>query len=234
MNELRIFNNEDFGEIRTVTIDGEAWFIGNDVGRALGYADPRSGVRKLVDDEDKRVCPVGTGNVETTIINESGIYALIFGSTLPTAKKFKKWVTSEVLPAIRKTGGYQLPQTTDGKIQLLAQGQVEMGQRIDKVEKTIQTMREELPLFPIELKKITAAVKKKGVEVLGGKESEAYRDRSVSCRVYQDIYREIYRNFEVSSYQNIRRADLPRVESVVLEYTPPIVLSDLIREKNAS
>lgn len=112
MNNVQIFNSPDFGEIRTVVIDDEPWFVGRDVCKALGYTDVKAGTRKNVDDEDKMVRPVDTpsGNQNMTIINESGIYSLIFGSKLESAKKFKHWVTSEVLPQIRKTGGYGMPQ----------------------------------------------------------------------------------------------------------------------------
>ena len=110
MNGLQIFNNEEFGQIRTVTIDNEPWFVGKDVAEALGYSEPRSAVSKKVDDTDKGVAemetPSGTQNM--TIINESGLYALIFGSKLDSAKRFKHWVTSVVLPSIRKNGNYQM------------------------------------------------------------------------------------------------------------------------------
>lgn len=108
MNDLQIFSNEEFGSIRTVTIDNEPWFVGKDVADALGYAEPRSAVSKKVDDTDRGVAEMETpsGKQIMTIINESGLYTLIFGSRLESAKRFKHWVTSEVLPAIRKTGAY--------------------------------------------------------------------------------------------------------------------------------
>ena len=113
MNELQIFNNAEFGQIRTVAIDNEPWFVGKDVAEALGYSKARNAIAVHVDDEDKRDAliqgPLG-GKQNMTIINESGLYALIFGSKLPNAKKFKRWVTSEVLPAIRKTGSYGTPK----------------------------------------------------------------------------------------------------------------------------
>lgn len=110
MNDLQIFNNEEFGQIRTVTIDNEPWFVGKDVAEALGYSEPRSAVSKKVDDTDKGVAEMETpsGKQNMTIINESGLYALIFGSKLDSAKRFKHWVTSEVLPSIRKNGNYQM------------------------------------------------------------------------------------------------------------------------------
>lgn len=109
MNELKIFDNEEFGEIRTVIIDGEPWFVGNDCAKALGYKNPYNGISKNTDEEDRRLTPVGStsGIQDTVVINESGLYSLIFSSKLDSAKRFKHWVTSEVLPSIRKTGEYQ-------------------------------------------------------------------------------------------------------------------------------
>lgn len=108
MNELQIFNNEEFGEIRTVEINGEPWFIGKDIAKALDYKNTTVALQDNVDSDDKGVTKVSTigGQQETVIINESGLYSLVFGSRLPNAKKFKKWVTSEVLPDIRKHGIY--------------------------------------------------------------------------------------------------------------------------------
>lgn len=107
-NELEIFKNEEFGEIRTVTIDGEPWFVGKDIATALGYSNTRDTLAKHVDDEDKGVakCDTPSGKQNMSIINESGLYALIFGSKLESANRFKHWVTSEVLPSIRKHGVY--------------------------------------------------------------------------------------------------------------------------------
>lgn len=110
MQELKIFNNEEFGQVRTVTIDGEPWFVGKDVAVALEYKDTKNALKSHVDSEDKRGWQIATpgGTQEMTIINESGLYSLIFGSKLPSAKRFKRWVTSEVLPAIRKAGRYEM------------------------------------------------------------------------------------------------------------------------------
>ena len=110
MNELMIFENPTFGQVRTVEIDGEPWFVGKDVAEALGYKEAAKAVRERVDAEDKGVSKMDTpgGKQEVTIINESGLYSLILSSKLPGAKEFKRWVTSEVIPSIRKTGGYTL------------------------------------------------------------------------------------------------------------------------------
>lgn len=108
MENLQIFKNEEFGEIRTVTVNSEPWFVGKDIAEVLGYAEPRSAVSKKVEECDRGVAEMETpsGKQNMTIINESGLYALIFGSKLESAKRFKHWVTSEILPTIRKTGGY--------------------------------------------------------------------------------------------------------------------------------
>ena len=112
MNDLKIFSSPEFGQIRTVSINNEPWFVGNDVATSLGYSNTRDALAKHVDGEDKNTVAIrdGIGNPNKTVINESGIYSLVFSSKLPTAKKFKHWVTSEVLPAIRKHGGYLTPE----------------------------------------------------------------------------------------------------------------------------
>lgn len=109
MNEINIFKNEKFGEIRTTIINGEPWFVGKDVAGALGYSDTNKAVAMHVENEDKKLNDKSSpsfGQRGATLINESGLYALIFGSKLESAKTFKQWVTGEVLPTIRKTGGY--------------------------------------------------------------------------------------------------------------------------------
>ena len=122
MNDLQLFNNPEFGAVRAVEVDGEPWFVGKDVAQALGYNDTDQALRKHVDDEDKltrRFDWSGQGRSMTTI-NESGLYSLVLSSKLPGAKKFKRWVTSEVLPTIRKTGGYQLPKDYPSALRALA------------------------------------------------------------------------------------------------------------------
>ena len=113
MNELKIFENAEFGQVRTVTIDNEPWFVGKDVADALGYSDTNKAVAMHVEEEDKKLNDKSSssfGQRGATLINESGLYALIFGSKLESAKQFKHWVTSEVLPAIRKHGAYAVDE----------------------------------------------------------------------------------------------------------------------------
>lgn len=115
MEELKVFSNEAFGEVRTIEIDGEAWFIGKDVATALGYKDTSDALKKHVDEDDKlsrRITDSGQSR-QMYIINESGLYSLVLGSKLESAKKFKRWVTKEVLPSIRKHGLYAMDELID-------------------------------------------------------------------------------------------------------------------------
>ena len=115
MNELTVFQNPDFGAVRSLTMDGDPWFVGKDVASALGYRDSVNALKAHVDVEDKRGWQITTpkGQQQATIINESGLYSLILSSKLPDAKQFKRWVTSEVLPAIRKTGRFAMDGPVD-------------------------------------------------------------------------------------------------------------------------
>ena len=133
MNELQIFNSEEFGDIRTVTINNEPWFVGKDVVDILGYQNGSRDINRHVAEEDRQNYQNGTFESPRgmTVINESGLYALIFGSKLESAKRFKHWVTSEVLPAIRKNGSYQLaPQGEE----LLALAVIEAKKTIDSLK----------------------------------------------------------------------------------------------------
>lgn len=108
MQELEIFKNEEFGEIRVTAIDGEPWFVAKDIADILEYRNGSRDINRHIDEEDRRKSMIfdGNQNKETIIINESGLYSLILSSKLPNAKKFKRWITTDILPTIRKTGGY--------------------------------------------------------------------------------------------------------------------------------
>ena len=119
MNELQIFKNEELGEVRVVTIEDEPWFVGKDVAELLGYEKPRNALATHVDEDDALKWGITDSlgrEQETTIINESGLYSLVLSSKLPTAKKFKRWITGEVLPSIRKHGAYMTPETLEAAI----------------------------------------------------------------------------------------------------------------------
>lgn len=173
-----------------------------------------------------------SGTQETIVINESGLYSLIFGSKLESAKKFKKWVTSEVLPQLRKTGGYSLPTTTEGKIQLLAQGNVELNKKYDTLKERVDKIEMDLPILPLEAERITEAVRRKGVSVMGGKTARAYRNRSLRQRVYNNLYANLKYNFGIRSYRAIKRSQCDKAIEIINNYTAPFFLSDEIEKEN--
>lgn len=144
MKEMQIFKNDDFGKIRATEIDGEPWFVGKDIAEVLGYSNPRKAMGDHIDDEDKGVtkCDTLGGQQNLVIINESGLYSLILGSKLPTAKKFKHWVTSEVLPAIRRHGAYMTDEkafdvthNSSGLADLLQQAADQLKQKDIQIER---------------------------------------------------------------------------------------------------
>lgn len=141
MEELQSFNNLEFGTVRATMINGEPWLVGKDVAQALGYVKERNAIAAHVEDEDKKDAPIQGdrgGKQNMTVINESGLYALVFGSKLDSARRFKHWVTSEVLPAIRKTGNYQqVPQGKD----LLALAVIEAQKMIEQQTAEIERMK---------------------------------------------------------------------------------------------
>lgn len=143
MNNIQIFKNEQFGSIRAIELNGEPWLVGKDVADVLGYGNYRQALKTNVDEEDKGVHQMDTlgGRQDMTIINESGLYSLIFGSKLPKAKEFKHWVTSEVLPSIRKHGGYIKDQENLTEDELLSRALLVAQSRIAERDRQIERMR---------------------------------------------------------------------------------------------
>ena len=236
MNDLRIFDSPEFGQVRTMMIDGEPWFVGKDVADILGYADTDQALRKRVDNEDKLTRQIDGGGQKrnVTIINESGLYALILSSKLQNAKKFKRWVTAEVLPAIRKTGTYTAPLTTEQQIQILAQGNVNRANRIEGVENKVEILENDMPLYSCEVDEIHGHVKRKAVKVLGGKDSEAYQDASLRASVFKDMYSQLKREYGcVASYKSIKRKYIADVHEFIDGYELPTVLSEQVQHANA-
>ena len=237
MNEIQIFNSPEFGEIRTVIIEGEPWFVGRDVANALGYAKPQNAVRNNVDEEDARIEGILTngGEQRTIVINESGLYSLIFGSKLESAKKFKKWVTSEVLPSIRKTGSYsnQLPKNPMELLELHYEAIRHVDNKVDALAEDLEQFKQELPLFGTDEDKIVTAVRRKGTECLGGKGSNAYKDKSLRARVYRDIHGELRRQFSVTTYKAIKRSQCDTAIAIINSYQLPYALAEEVYYKNA-
>lgn len=230
MNEIQIFNNPEFGEIRTVEQNGEPWFVGKDVAQALGYADPRSAISKKVDGLDRGVAKMATpsGEQEMTIINESGLYSLCFSSKLEGAVKFKRWVTSEVLPQIRKTGSYMLPKMTKEMqaIFLLDNRTAQLDQRVTALENNAvidygqqQTLK-------------NAVNRRVVMEILGGKDTPAYEDNHVRCIAFSEINKDIQNWFRVSSRNNIPRKRFDEAIEYVNRWKPSTNTAMMIQNVN--
>lgn len=146
MNQLQIFENQEFGQIRTVQLNNETYFVGKDVAEALGYANPKNAVPKHVSAEDKLSTQIEYAGQrrDVTVINESGLYALIFGSKLESAKRFKHWVTREVLPSIRKNGGYIAGQETLSDEELMARALLVAQSKIAERDKIIAQQQQKI------------------------------------------------------------------------------------------
>lgn len=234
MNDLQIFENSEFGEIRTITKDNEPMFCLADVCKALEISNVGNVKQRL---SEKGIHTADTltkgGMQKMTFISEANLYKTIFQSRKESAERFTEWVTSEVLPSIRKTGSYNKPMTTAEKIHLLAQGNEELNLKVDKVEAEVKELKDTMPLLAVDCDLITKAVKTKGVEVLGGKDSNSYKDRSLRSRVYADIHREVKRQFGVTTYKAIKRNQCEKAVAFVRNYNVPFVLQEQIAENNA-
>ena len=230
MSNIQIFNNPEFGEIRTVEQNGEPWFVGRDVATALGYADAFGALKKHVDDVDKQNCQNASFESPRgmTIINESGLYSLCFGSKLEGAKRFKRWVTSEVLPSIRKTGGYMAaPMSKELQaIFVLDNRTVQLDQRVTALENNAvidygqqQTLK-------------NAVNRRVVTEIPGGKDTPAYEDTHVRGMVYCEINKDIQNWFRVSARNNIPRKRFDEAIEYVNRWKPSTNTAMMIQNVN--
>lgn len=226
MNELQIYNNEEFGDIRTVTIDNEPWFVGKDVAEALGYAEPRSAVSKKVEDADRGVAEMETpsGKQNMTIINESGLYALIFGSKLESAKRFKHWVTSEVLPAIRKTGSYQKPMSP---VEMM---RIQLGM-IDDHEGRIADLEQNMTIDYGQQMSLGDIVNRVVIDALGGKDSNAYHE--IGRKVFAECNRDLKHYFNVNARNNVPKKKFDEAVDYVKNWQPCTNTRIMIQDCNA-
>lgn len=231
--ELQIFSNSEFGEIRTAVVNDEPMFCLIDICKALEIKNATDVAKRLDGDELTRL-NLGSRAGETNFITESGLYAVILRSDKPNAKKFRKWVTSEILPSIRKTGSYGMPKTTGGQIQLLAQGYTELERAVNSIKEDMTELKDNTPLYGCEIDEVKQHVNRKGVIVLGGKDSEAYKNGSIRSSVYSDIYKQLKREFGcVTTYKSIRRKYIDNVHKFIDDYALPMALAEQVKEANA-
>lgn len=197
MNNIQIFKNNEFGEVRTLIIENEPWFVGKDIAEILEYRNGSRDINRHVDEEDKRKMMLfdGKQNKETTIINESGLYSLILSSKMPSAKKFKRWVTSELLPSVRKSGSCK-PLSPQEMMR------IQLGM-IDDHEDRIKSLESNMVIDYGQQQTLRQHVNKAVLNALGGKDTEAYA--YISKVVFAECNRDLQDRFKVNSRNNIPR-----------------------------
>lgn len=200
MNELQNFVFEG-NDVRTVTINHEPYFVGNDVSQILGYSNYRKATAEHVDNDDKLRTQIGDAGQkrEMTVINESGVYSLIFSSHLVSAKRFKHWVTAEVLPAIRKNGAYQSkPLSATEQLSLAVKSVLEINDRVTNLEDTMR-------VSGVQEQQLRMAVNKHVMQIIGGKEAPAYSKLGSSA--FQQCWHDFKQHFQIPRY-----GELPRIK----------------------
>lgn len=239
MMNVQVFNNEEFGQVRTLEIDGMVYFVGKDVAEVLAYKEPNKAISRHVDEDDRTKHPI-TDNLgrtqETYIINESGLYSLILSSKLPRAKEFKRWVTSEVLPTIRKHGSYVAPtqtavSTEDAFIQLF-QTQKEIKQEQAVMRDDIVYLKEEQPVNPAINQDLTKVRNKAVVKCLGGYDAPAYSDSKLRQKVFCQAARDFKELFKIPRYDLLKKKDIERAYDYWQQWQPQTNLRLEIEQAN--
>ena len=225
MNELMIFENPEFGKIRSVQLDGEAWLVGKNVAEALGYTNPRKALSDHVDEEDKRQGDGVTirdpmGREQTpTVINESGLYSLVLSSKLPGAKRFRRWVTSEVLPTLRRQGTYtmQTPKTAMELLRLQSQAMFELDERVNVLEDKLEN---QMTIDRGQQRELQKAVSRRVLD-RAATVIPAWALDEQKPKFFASLYRDLKDRFGVPSYRDIRPADYPSAMAYVETWIEP-------------
>lgn len=234
MEELQIFNNEEFGNVRSLMIDNEPWLVGKDVATDLGYQNGSRDINRHVDEEDRRKVMVfdGKQNKETIVINESGLYALVFGSKLPSAKKFKHWVTSEVLPTLRKTGSYaKVPTDPRELLMLTIKAHEQTAQRVDVLEEKVSDLEKSTTIDSSQQYTLERIAKTTVISALGGIDSRAYQ--LMSRKVFSNIWRDYKKYFKLGSYRDTLKTDYENAKNYLESWSPEVNISLKIKEYNS-
>ena len=231
-NKLQLFNFEN-QQVRTLTVNEEPYFVGKDVATILGYKNGSRDINTHVDEEDKLKYQISTAGQmrDQILINESGLYSLILSSKLPNAKKFKHWVTSEVLPAIRKTGSYQLPQTPEELLSLTVQATNHLTKRMNTVEEDIDFLMNKSEVDEKQRFKLQKARNKRAIEVCGGKDSNFYKNKS--RKVFMALAHDFKEFFEIPRYDALRKEDFDKAIEFVHGWYPSVLLKRDIDQINA-
>ncbi|HHO1840388.1 TPA: BRO family protein [Staphylococcus aureus] len=218
MQELQTFNFEEL-PVRTLEVDGEPYFIGKDVADILGYANGRDALSKHVDAEDKLPSQIATAgqNRNITIINESGLYSLIFSSKLENAKRFKRWVTSEVLPTLRKTGAYQVPSDPMQALRLMFEATEETKQEIKNVKDDVIDLKENQKLDAGDYNFLTRTINQRVAHI---QRLHAITNQKQRSELFRDINSEVKKMTGASSRTNVRQKHFDDVIEMIANWFP--------------
>ena len=228
--KLQIFNNNEFGQIRSLVLDDEVWFIGKDITMALGYSNDRTALQDNVDADDRRLIQkspevtLEIPNRGITAINESGLYSLILSSKLSSAKKFKKWITSEVLPSIRKKGSYQKPLSTQEMMRIQLGMIDDVSDRVTKLENTMN-------IDYGQQHSLSELISSRVIELVGGKKSNAYRE--IGRKVFTEINHDYKDYFNVNARGNTPRLKYEEAVEYVKNWIPSTNTMMMIKDCNA-
>ena len=238
MEELQIFNNEEFGNVRSLVIDNEPWFVGKDVAEALGYKDVNHAILDHVDEEDKVNSKTQGQNAPelgqrgSWLINESGLYSLILSSKLPNAKKFKRWVTSEVLPTLRKTGSYtKVPTDPRELLMLTIKAHEQTAQRVDVLEEKVSDLEKSTTIDSSQQYTLERIAKTTVISALGGIDSRAYQ--LMSRKIFSNIWRDYKNYFKLGSYRDTLKTDYENAKNYLESWSPEANTSLKIKEYNS-
>lgn len=236
MEELQIFNNEEFGNVRSFMIDNEPWFVGKDVAEALGYKNVRDSLARHIDSDDKRdgvVIHDSMGREQKPIIiNESGLYSLILSSKLESAKKFKHWVTSEVLPTLRKTGSYaKVPTDPRELLMLTIKAHEQTAQRVDVLEEKVSDLEKSTTIDSSQQYTLERIAKTTVISALGGIDSRAYQ--LMSRKLFSNIWRDYKKYFKLGSYRDTLKTDYENAKNYLESWSPEVNTSLKIKEYNS-
>ena len=218
MNELQIFKNEEFGEVRSLKIGDEPWFVGKDVADILGYTNSRKAISDHVDDEDKGVtkCDTLGGKQDLTIINESGLYSLILSSKLPTAKKFKRWVTSEVLPAIRKAGNYQIPTDPMTALKLMFEAQSQTNDKVEHIQEDVKELKDNKLLNPGQYNYLGTQIRKRVREIKEVRKLDLTPKQN--SKLYSFINRDLNKYVGIRTRSQFKEKDFEKALNFISEW----------------
>ena len=234
MNELQIFQNKEFGEVRSLVINNEPWFVGKDVAEAVGYKNSKNAVPTHVDEEDKLSTQIEyTGQKRNvTVINESGLYSLILSSKLPNAKKFKRWVTSEVLPTLRKTGSYtKVPTDPRELLMLTIKAHEQTAQRVDVLEEKVSSLEKSTTIDSSQQNTLERIAKATVIRTLGGVDSRAYQ--LMSRKIFSNIWRDYKNYFKLGSFRDTLKTEFENAKEYLESWSPEVNVSLKIKEYNS-